>query len=66
MNIRGINLGHFICLFYVCIVYVSKARSALMAMWSKALPMIAICLLPLPGFKSHLGHVGKLPVTWVR
>ena len=30
----------------------------------KALPLIACCLSPLPGFKSQPGHVGKLPVTW--
>ena len=33
-------------------------------MWSKAPPLIARCLSPLPGFESQPGHVGKLPVTW--
>ena len=35
-----------------------------MAKWSKALPLIAHCFSPLSGFKSQLGHVRKLPVTW--
>ena len=37
---------------------------ALTALWSKAPPLIARCLSPLPGFESQPGHVGKLPVTW--
>ena len=36
---------------------------ALTAVWSKAPPLIALCLSPLPGFKSQPGHVGKFPVT---
>ena len=35
-----------------------------MAVWSKAPPLTAHCLSPLPGFKSRPGHVRKLPVTW--
>ena len=37
---------------------------ALMAVWSRALPLTANCLSPLPVFESHPEHVGKLPVTW--
>ena len=37
---------------------------ALMAMWSKALPLNANTLSPLPVFESRLGHVRKLPMTW--
>ena len=37
-------------------------RPALMAEWSKALPLTAGCLSPLPGLESWLGHVRKLPV----
>ena len=36
----------------------------LMAVWSKALPMTASCLSPLPGFESLLGHEGMMPLTW--
>ena len=36
---------------------------ALTAVWSKALPLTARCLSPLPGFESQPGHVRKLPVT---
>ena len=32
--------------------------------WSKALPLTACYLLPLPGFESRPGQVRKLPVTW--
>ena len=41
------------------------AGPALMAVWSKALPLTAVasCLSPLPGFESRPGHVRKLPVT---
>ena len=35
-----------------------------MAVRSKALPLNARCLSPLPGFESHLGLVGKFPVKW--
>ena len=34
------------------------------AVGSKAPPLTARCLSPLPGFESRSGHVGKLPVTW--
>ena len=37
-------------------------RPALMAMWSKALPLTARCCSPLPQFKSRPAHVGKLPM----
>ena len=37
---------------------------ALTAVWSKAPPLTARCLSPLPGFESRPGHVRKLPVTW--
>ena len=37
---------------------------ALMAKWSKVLPLIASCFLLLPGFKFQLGRVRNLPVTW--
>ena len=37
---------------------------ALMAQWSKTLPLTATCLSPLSGFESHPGHVRKLPVTY--
>ena len=36
---------------------------ALMAMWSKALPLIASCLSPLSGFESHPGHMRNVPVS---
>ena len=36
---------------------------ALMAVWSKALPLTASCLSPLSGFKSHRRRVKKLPMT---
>ena len=32
-------------------------------MWSKALPLTASCLSPMPGFESLPGQVRKLPVT---
>ena len=32
--------------------------------WSKALPLTASCLSPLPRFKSQPEHVRKLPVTF--
>ena len=35
-----------------------------MAVWSKAPPLTARCLSPLPGFEIRPGHVGKLPLTW--
>ena len=34
--------------------------AALMAVWSKAPPLTAHCLLPLPVFESWPGHVRKL------
>ena len=37
---------------------------ALTAVWSKAPPLTAHCLSPLPGFESRPGHVRELPVTW--
>ena len=37
---------------------------ALTAVWSKAPPLTARCLSPLPGFESRPAHVRKLPVTW--
>ena len=37
---------------------------ALTAVWSKAPPLTARCLSPLPGFESRRGHVRELPVTW--
>ena len=37
---------------------------ALMAVWSKALPLTASYLSPLPGFESRPERVRKLPVTW--
>ena len=39
-------------------------RPAPMAVWSKALPLTASCLSPLPGFESKSGCVRRLPVTW--
>ena len=36
---------------------------ALTGVWSKAPPLTAHCLSPLPGFESWPGHVIKLPVT---
>ena len=36
---------------------------ALMAVWSKELPLTASCPSPLPGFEAQPGHVRKLPVT---
>ena len=44
----------------------SRSENAMMAVWSKALPLTASCLSPLFGFESHTGHVRKLPVIWVR
>ena len=35
-----------------------------MTVWSRALPLTASCLSPLPGFESWPEHVRKLPVTW--
>ena len=37
---------------------------ALTAVRSKAPPLTARCLSPLPGFESRPGHMRKLPVTW--
>ena len=37
---------------------------ALMAVWSKALPLNAGCLSPMPLFDSRPGHMSKLPVAW--
>ena len=37
---------------------------ALTAVWSKAPPLTARCLSPLPVLVSQPGHVRKLPVTW--
>ena len=34
------------------------------SVWSKATPLTARCLSPLPGFESRPGHVRMLPVTW--
>ena len=45
-------------------MYVSVEGPALMAVWSKAPPLTARCLSPLPGFEYRPGHVRKLPVTW--
>ena len=40
---------------------------ALMAVWSKALPLTASCHSPLSGFKSHPEYVRMLPVRlWIR
>ena len=39
------------------------AGPALMAVWSKAPPLTARCLSPLPGFKSRPGYLRKLLVT---
>ena len=36
---------------------------ALMAEWSKVLPLTASSLSPLSGFESAAWHVGRLPVT---
>ena len=36
---------------------------ALMAEWSKALPLTASCHSPFLEFKSHLVHLRKLPLT---
>ena len=35
-----------------------------MAVWSKALPLIAVYLSPLHQFESQPGQVRKLPVTY--
>ena len=35
-----------------------------MAACSKALPLTASCLSPLPGLESRLGQVRMLPATW--
>ena len=40
-----------------------RARSALMAVWPKALPLTASCLSFPPGFETDPGHVQKWPVT---
>ena len=37
---------------------------ALMAVWSKVLPLTASCPSTLPGFESLPGQVRKLPMTW--
>ena len=37
---------------------------ALLAVWSKVLPLSARCFSPLFGFESRPGHVRELPVTW--
>ena len=41
----------------------NKLGSALTVVWSKALPLSARCLSPLPGFESWSGLVRNLPVT---
>ena len=41
-----------------------KFGPALMAVWSKAPPLTARCLSPLPRFEYWPGHVRKLPVSW--
>ena len=43
--------------------YNQQYGPALVAVWSKALPLTASCLSPLPQFKSRPGNVRKLPVT---
>ena len=45
-------------------IYSNRSGPTLTAVWSKAPPLIARCLSPLPGFESQPGHVGKLLVTW--
>ena len=47
-----------------CLVSWRSLGPALTTVWSKAPPLIAHCLSPLPGFESQPGHMGKLPVTW--
>ena len=41
-----------------------RALVTLIAVWSKALPMMASYLSQLPWLESHPWHVRKLPVTW--
>ena len=53
-----ISSSSIIIIIIIIIIY------ALTAVWSKAPPLIARCLSPLPWFESQPGHVGKLPVTW--
>ena len=51
-------------LFEKCMnLVVTNCGPTLMAGWTKALPLTASCLLPLPGFESQPGHVRKLPGT---
>ena len=38
------------------------AGPALMTLWSKAFPLTASCLLPLPGFVFQPGHVTRFPL----
>ena len=50
---------------YLCISSPSNKKGpALMAVWSKASPLVAGCLSPLPGFESRPRHMRKRPVTW--
>ena len=35
-----------------------------MAVWSKAPPLTACCLSPLPGLEFRPGHARRLPVIW--
>ena len=62
-----INFRAILCLF-VCFAFGICYRTcqlpreelegaAVMALWSKALPLPAHCLSPLPGFESRPGHV---------
>ena len=48
--------------FFIEVAYI--IGPALMAVWSKALPLAANYLSPLHGFESRPRHVRKLPVTW--
>ena len=47
--------------FEVYVALNSLGGPALMAMWSKAMPLTASCLSDVSGFESHRDHVRKLP-----
>ena len=51
-------------MFDCCKFLIAVLEPVLTGVWSKAPPLTARCLSPLPRFESRPGHVRKLPVTW--
>ena len=55
--------GRHYSIQYISLTSIPGLGLLLTTVWSKALPLTASCLSPLPGIESLPGYVGNLPVT---